>query len=170
MASYVSGQSPLQSALSQLGAAPERDHPVSVQEAFDGIARRSNVPANVLIALDEANGGGGSVEAATKNAMALAGAVQGGLRIEDAITRLAGDEARGRAILERSYDIADQLYPAGSAPVRVSDGDGRVSAGEAAGGLARDAGTGAVRSIGSALHGLGVAADEIARFGDEPGK
>lgn len=169
MASYVPGRSPLQSALTELGAAPEPAQPASVKDAFDGIARQTSVPANVLIALDEAAGGKGSIEAAQKNAAAIAREVQNGAKIEDAISKFAGDDARGRAILERSYDIADELYSTGEAKAQPTGQDGKLTAGETAGGLARDVATGAVRGVGSAAQALGVAADEVARYGDEEG-
>ena len=168
MAINTPGQAPLMSALSKLGAAPAQAQPTSLKDGIDGIARSTGVPANVLMALDEVAGGQGSLDTAQKNASALADAVAGGMKIEDAITRFAGDEARGRAILERSYDIADQVYGDGAPAKSPTGSDGNLSAGEVAGGLGKDVATGAVRATGSAVGALGVAADEIARFGDDP--
>ncbi|MDB6179011.1 PLxRFG domain-containing protein [Paracoccus sp. Z330] len=171
MDNRVPGTSPLQSALSQLGATPEPAKPENVKDAFDGIARNSKIPANVLIALDEVAGGKGSVEGAQRNAAALSKAVQSGMSIQDAITQFSGDGARASAILDRSYEIADQMYPQDTAPAQPdSASDGRLSAGEVAGGLGRDVATGAVRGVGSGIRAAGVAADEMARFGDESGK
>lgn len=144
------------------GVRPAGDQ--SPMAAFEAVSRKTRVPVNVLLALDE---GRGDLKAAESNATRLASAVAEGKPIEAAITDLAGDEARGTAILQTAYRLADQLDP--PAPLAPDRGnDGKVGAGEALGGLGRDVATGAVRATGGAIEALGIAADEALRFGNDP--
>ena len=86
------GNSPLDIALNSLGATPRKpDQAVSVKDSFDGLARETNVPANVLLALDEAEGGAGDLSKARRNAAFLSQHLAGGAKIEDAVSALAGD-------------------------------------------------------------------------------
>lgn len=159
------GATPASRAQSQLddlyGA---RGAEASPLDAFQAVSRKTRVPVNVLLALDE---GRGDLKAAQSNAQRLSAAVADGKPIETAITELAGDEARGNAILQTAYRIADELDPpAPPAPDRGNDG--KIGAGEALGGLGRDVATGAVRATGGAVEALGIAADEALRFGNDP--
>lgn len=152
------GATPLQNALSSLGALPESQRAGLTKNAFDGIARETSVPANVLIALDEASGGRGDVDGARKTAQAISDLVRGGRSIEDAITTVTGDANRGRAVLDRSYDIADALYPApASSPAPQQSGGGVM-------GTAKDVGK---TLAGAALSGVGMAVDAAGTLGDE---
>lgn len=159
------GATPASRAQSQLddlyGAGKASESPLA---AFQAVSRKTRVPVNVLLALDE---GRGDLKAAQSNAERLSAAVAEGKPIEAAITDLAGDEARGTAILQTAYRIADELEPpAPPAPDRGNDG--KIGAGEALGGLGRDVATGAVRATGGAVEALGIAADEALRFGNDP--
>lgn len=60
MAVTVSGTSPLSHALQSLGVQrPAPEQKPDPKSAFESLSRETNVPANVLIALDEADGGAG---------------------------------------------------------------------------------------------------------------
>lgn len=163
MAKDYAGATPLDTALNRLGVAPEK--PVSIKDSFDDIARKTQVPANVLMALDDGSGDTGRAES---NAQFLARAVEGGTKIEDAVRALAGDDAAGQALLQRSYEIADQLYPSDT-PAPSSDSEGSLL-----GDLGKLAVGGAVRGTGSAIRGAGVMVDDIAQryrgTRDDPGE
>ncbi|MGP9804020.1 PLxRFG domain-containing protein [Paracoccus sp. NSM] len=160
----MSGNTPADRAHARLdalyGVAP------ASQTDFRSIARRTKVPVNLLMALD---GGAGDLRAVEQQASKIAEAVSAGKPLEAAVAEVAGDEARGMAILETAYDLADRMAPAPeAAPGRGNDG--RVGLGEGIAGAARSLGGGLVRASGGALDALGVAADEAWRqsFSDDP--
>lgn len=160
----MSPTTPHARAQSRLDQLYGRSAPESPMQSFEAISRQTRVPVNVLLAMDD---GRADLQAAQSNAQRIATAVEGGKSVESAIAEMAGDEGRAASILNMAYDIADELEP--PAPAASDRGsDGRVSFGEAAGGLARDAATGALRGTGGAIGALGVAVDEALRYGADP--
>lgn len=148
MADTIPGASPiLQSALTKLGATPEMDTAHHTKAAFDGLSRKTKVPANVLMALDEADGGRGDIAKAEANALRFSEAMAQGGSLDAAMLAYAGgDSDRAKALMDRSYDIADAIYPQRTPPVEES-GTGL---------LGRTAGF--VADTGKALVGRGVQA------------
>ncbi|MGH2343543.1 hypothetical protein ACRC7T_18955, partial [Segnochrobactraceae bacterium EtOH-i3] len=73
---------------------------------FDGLSRRYDLPVNVLMALGEAG-----EKDLDSTARLLRGGLNRGLDIGSALTEGFGDPARSGAILERSYQIADEQFP-----------------------------------------------------------
>ena len=170
MADRIEGASPRQAAFQQLDQVFGREEQkprASGKDAFDEIARRSKVPANLLIAMDEAEGGRLSVETAERNAARLSQEMAAGKPLDQAVADLTGDPARAARVVDRAYQIADELYPAAPPPPDAGT-DGRVSGAEGVGGLARDALSGAVSGIGGAIEAGGVMADEMLRYGADP--
>lgn len=157
MASTLPGASPLQNSLSSLGALPDSQRSVLAKNAFDTIAKETAVPANVLIALDEASGGGGDADRAKQTATTISDLVRNGRSIEDAVAAVTGDASRSRAVLDRAYDIADALYPAPAAPPADKKTGGFVS-------TAKDVGK---TLAGAAISGVGMAVDAAGTLGDE---
>ena len=167
MAASGLGNSPLDIALNSLGATPRKpDQAVSVKDSFDGLARETNVPANVLLALDEAEGGAGDLSKARRNAAFLSQHLAGGAKIEDAVSALAGDPARGASLMDRSYDIADALYapetPEAKPEVAPEEKPG---IGTDIADLAKAFAAGAVNVTGGAVQALGAATDDALRQG-----
>lgn len=161
MAVSLPGASPLQNALSQLGVMPKEDRARLTKNAFDGIARETRIPANVLMALDEADGGRGDTARAREYAMRLGSAVSSGKKLEDALTDLAGGQEKGRSIIERSYDIADALYPAQTpAPEATAPQNTGPGIGTDITDTAKAFAAGAVGGAASVARGAGVAVDE----------
>lgn len=152
------GATPLQSALSSLGARPDDQRAGLTKSAFDSIAKETSVPANVLIAVDEAAGGGGDIDRARTTATSIADAVRRGSSIEDAVTSFVGDAKRGRAVLDRAYDIADALYPQTSA---------RTTSGKKSAGTLSTAADVGKTLAGAAISGAGMAVDAVGVLGDE---
>lgn len=158
MADYVPGGSPLSTALQSLGVAPQTPARARDPKAeFDSISRRTGVPANVLIALDEAEGGSADLDRATRNAAFLGERISGGAKIEDAVAELAGDRERGATLMNRSYDIADAMYPAPASTERPDRGPG---IGTDVADFAKSFGAGAINMTGGAVHALGAIADD----------
>lgn len=151
------GATLLQNSLSSLGALPDSQRSVLAKNAFDNIARETSVPANVLIALDEAAGGGGDADRAKQAATTISDLVRNGRSIEDAVATVTGDARRSRAILDRAYDIADTLYPAPAAPPPEKKSGGFMS-------TAKDVGK---TLAGAAISGAGMAVDAAGALGDE---
>ncbi|TNE66850.1 MAG: PLxRFG domain-containing protein [Rhodobacteraceae bacterium] len=162
MANSVPGASPLQNALAQLGQLPAQDRMALAKQSFDGIARETKIPANVLIAMDEAAGGGGDANRARQNAMKLSETLRAGGTIEDAIFSMSGGPGAGQAILDRSYAIADALYPASQPQQVPQEKQGPGLATDIAD-TAKAFATGAIRGVGSMARGAGVAGDEMLR-------
>ncbi|SEN87057.1 hypothetical protein SAMN04489859_102010 [Paracoccus alcaliphilus] len=153
MAQDTSGNSPLNSALMKLGALPDQPQQ-NPKDQFDAIARETSVPANVLMALD---GGRSDTNAARNNAQSIASAMERGAKLEDAVSSLTGDPAAARSVMDRSYQIADELYPMPEQPERkpglltdVTD-------------VGKAFGAGAVRAAGGAVQMAGVAVDDTLR-------
>ena len=160
MATSASGVSPLSQALQSLGV--ERPAPAAQMDpksAFEGLARQTNVPANVLMALDEAEGGGADLDRARRNADFLGKRLAGGAKLDDVVAEMAGDAERGAALMSRSYDIADALYPEQAAP-KAAPGIGTDLKDLGKLGVA-----GAVNMTGGALQALGAVADDAIRAG-----
>ena len=160
MATSASGISPLSQALQSLGV--ERPAPAAQMDpksAFEGLARQTNVPANVLMALDEADGGGADLDRARRNADFLGKRLAGGAKLDDVVAEMAGDAERGAALMSRSYDIADALYPEQAAP-KAAPGIGTDLKDLGKLGVA-----GAVNMTGGVLQALGAVADDAIRSG-----
>lgn len=127
----------------EMAAAPE--DPREKRAKIEGIASRLQVPANVLLAMDEA--GERDIEGAAGR---ISQASQAGKRLEEIVPE---------SVLSRAYDIADQLYPR-QAPVKPV----------AKGGLAAAFGSGIdtlQQGFGSAIEGAGRVAGlkPVERFG-----
>ena len=169
MADSNQGASPRQAAFDRIASIYGDNAPAKIdpKSAYDDIARKTRVPANVLMALDEAAGGDFDPARAEANATRLAAAVAENKPMDSAIAELVGDPARASSLMDRAYDIADELYPAPAAP-QDRGTDGKVSAAEAIGGTARSALGGAISGIGGAIEAGGVAVDEALRFGADP--
>lgn len=164
MVDHVTGTSPLSHALQSLGVSrPAPEQKPDPKTAFDRLSRETNVPANVLIALDEAEGGAGDLDRARRNADFLGQRLAGGAKIEDAVAELAGDAERAANLMGRSYDIADALYPEPEAP-EAKPGIGS-KAGTGILDFAKAAGSGAVNMTGGAVQALGAFADDAMRQG-----
>lgn len=160
----MSGNTPAARAIAQIDSL--YDARTAPQTDIKAIARKTRVPVNVLLALDD---GQGDLKAIEATAGKIAQAMEGGAPIEDAIIAATGDEARGRAILETAYDLADQMEPPAPAAAD-SRNDGHVGIAEGVAGIARDFGSGMLRAGGGALEAAGVVADEAVRgaFSDDP--
>lgn len=169
MADSNQGASPRQAAFDRIASIYGDNAPAKIdpKSAYDDIARKTRVPANVLMALDEAAGGEFDPARAEANATRLAAAVAENKPMDSAIAELVGDPDRASSLMDRAYDIADELYPAPAAPPGKGN-DGKVSAAEAIGGTARSALGGAISGIGGAIEAGGVAVDEALRFGADP--
>lgn len=161
MAESVRGTSPLAHALQSLGVSKKDSPavPTDPKVAFEGLARETNVPANVLMALDEAEGGNADLDRARRNAAFLGERISSGAAIEDAVAELAGDPKRGASLMDRSYDIADALYPEPAAPVK------EPGIGTDLTDFAKAFGAGAVNSAGGAVQALGAVVDDGLRQG-----
>lgn len=117
---------------------------------IDGLASKYNVPANVLIALDEASGGKGlNTE---QYAKAIAAGVSAGKSVDAIIAEAAGDPARAAALMNRAYDIADEMYPAPAAPANEAGSS-------IAGDLGRQLGGSIVKGGGGMVEGIGQGVD-----------
>lgn len=159
MAVTLPGATPVQNALSQLGALPEQDRARLAKNSFDSIARETSIPANVLMALDEAEGGNGNIQRARENALKLGQAVKAGAKIEDAVTSLAGNPDKGKSILDRSYAIADAIYPA-STPATPPEAEG-YGIGTALADVGKKVVAGGVSGLGSVAREAGIVVDEV---------
>ncbi|AZB55026.1 hypothetical protein EBL89_06760 [Cereibacter sphaeroides] len=78
----------------------------SPKDQIDTLARRYQVPANVLLALEEA--GPGQAEA---NAREIAATVSKGGTLDAALAAKAGSAEAGAALMNRAWYIADEIYP-----------------------------------------------------------
>jgi hypothetical protein len=159
MAVTLPGATPVQNALSQLGALPEQDRARLAKNGFDSIARETSIPANVLMALDEAEGGSGNIQRARENALKLGEAVKAGAKIEDAVTSLAGNPDKGKSILDRSYAIADAIYPA-STPATPPEAEG-YGIGTALADVGKKVVAGGISGLGSVAREAGIVVDEV---------
>ncbi|UFM64251.1 PLxRFG domain-containing protein [Paracoccus sp. MA] len=160
MAVTVSGTSPLSHALQSLGVQrPTPEQKPDPKSAFESLSRETNVPANVLIALDEASGGAGDLDKARRHAAFLGEKLAAGAKIEDAVAELAGDAERAAGLMNRSYDIADELYPEPVEPPR-EPGIGTDFAD-----FAKSFGAGAINAAGGAVQSLGAIVDDGMRQG-----
>lgn len=169
MADSNQGASPRQAAFDRIasiyGDGPE-PKAVDPKSAYDDIARKTRVPANVLMALDEAAGGFDPARAQS-NATRIAAALAENKPMDGAIAELVGDPERASSLMDRAYDIADELYPAPAAP-QDRGTDGKVGVAEALGGPSRDVLSAAVQGIGVSIEAGGVLLDEALRFGADP--
>lgn len=156
----VPGASPFDNAMSQLGAMPAEDRARLTKETFDSISEQTGAPVNVLMALDEANGGGGDAGTARQNAKVIADALKGGAKMSDVIASFGGTPDRTSAIVQRSKAIADALYPTQSAQPGASDQSGSPGIGTDLSDAAKALGSGALSGIGSAARAAGVFGDE----------
>lgn len=140
---------PYDAQIAAMGA-PPRKPAQDPRALIDGVATKYNVPANLLIALDEASGGKGVT--AEQHAKAIAAGVSSGKSVEQVIAETAGDPARAKALMNRAYDIADELYPASAAPTKTPGSS-------VAGDLGRQLGGSVVKGAGSMVEGLGQGVD-----------
>lgn len=161
MADHVPGTSPLSHALQSLSVQRPRPAPkVDPKDAFDSLSRQTNVPVNVLIALDEAEGGAADLDKARRNAAFLGEKLAAGARIEDAVGELAGDADLAAGLMDRSYDIADALYPAPAPEAPKGPGIGTDLTD-----FAKAFGGGAINAAGGAVQSLGAFTDDALRRG-----
>lgn len=138
-------------AVEPLGAVPPKGKSSNdPKAAIDGIASQYQVPSNVLLALGEA-GRASSVEQLDALAKEVSAQVKAGKGIEDVLRERGGD-----ALLNRAYDIADEISPPNTGPLAPDAPKGGPSG-------VKDAAAGA----GSALaHGIGGAIDYLGRSAD----
>ena len=139
------------------GLQPQDQSPEAKRKLFDTLSVQHKVPANVLMALTE-DGKTDPGLAASK----ISEAVASGKRVEDVV---------GPQVMNRAYDIADELYPVQKAPaatastarkigdagVAIAQGvldDGVVSAVRGAGELAAAAVNAVGQPINAAIQGL----------------
>lgn len=120
---------------------PAAPRDTSVKGYFDGLARQTRLPANVLWAVSEKLGGDRARIVAEAGRLAAATEQRRG-NIKGAVQDLYGEDAT--SLLERSFDIAADFYP--RAP---EDEPG------AAGDLVRSAIGGAQQGTGGAIAGAG---------------
>ncbi len=116
----------------------------------DSLALRHNVPANVLLALKEA----GSADLDT-DAAEIGAALKFGATLDQALGAKLGDPARAGAVMNRAYDIADELYPR---PVEPKTGNVVTD-------TARQLGGSLVKGAGALVKGIGIAAEEAVTGG-----
>ena len=109
---------------------------------LEGAATRHNVPVNVLLAFEEAGGGGEDV------AGRLAEVMKSGADLEAAVTSVVGDPAKAREITDRAYSIADELYPR-QTETAPAEPQSRVES------AAKSVLQGAANMVPSALRGVG---------------
>lgn len=158
MAASVSGVSPLSHALQSLGVQRPAPPPApDPKAAIEDLARQTGSPANVLMALAEADGG--DLDRARRNADFLGKRLAGGAKIEDAVSELAGDPARAAIVMDRSYQLADELYPEPAAP------EEKPGIGTDLKDLGKLGAAGAVKMTGGAMQALGAFADDAMRAG-----
>lgn len=118
MATSGPGTPPLSHVLqSPRALRPAPEQKPDPKTAFDRLSRETNVPANVLIALDEAEGDE-KLARGRHNAGFLGRQLAGGAKIEAAVAELVSDNDRGPCLMSRSYEIADDLYPEQGRPRR----------------------------------------------------
>lgn len=138
MAGNVFAFDPVQS----LGAVRPAD--ANPKAMFEAAAARYQIPANLLMALSESEGGDPD-----KIGAEIAATVQQGIAIPDAVASRANDPVRAGQIMSRAYDIADALYP------RPAQAEGRPQEAN----FLRDApaqlGASVSRGVGTSLRGLG---------------
>lgn len=169
MADSNQGASPRQAAFDRIASIYGDNAPAKIdpKSAYDDIARKTRVPANVLMALDEAAGGEFDPARAEANATRLAAAVAENKPMDSAIAELVGDPDRASSLMDRAYDIADELYPAPAAP-QDRGTDGKLGVAETLGGAARSTIGAAIQGIGGSIDAGGVLVDEALRFGADP--
>lgn len=136
-------------AFGPMGVAPDQTAQ-DPKSTADALASRHQVPANVLLALKEAGSPDLDADAAD-----LATALKSGATLDQALGARLGDPARASAVLNRAYDIADELYPRPAEP----KGGGVISD------TARTLGGSLVQGAGAFVKGLGIAAEEAATGG-----
>ena len=123
--------------------------PAQRRATIDRIATQTQVPANILLALEES---GEAAEAASRR---LSVAMAAGKRVEEIIPP---------ETLNRAYDIADQLYPApktAAAPESAKQEPGLI------GDMARQGGGALLRGVGSIGEGIATGIDILQDRGDE---
>jgi len=126
------------------------------QSTIEGISRKTRVPANFLMAFAEQAAEGDEAQrsvAAERMATQIAPRLAAGEKIEDVVRALASDRpGEADAFIERAYQIADAVYPSGSAPqapgVDAAEGGGMSPTDP----IKQVAGS-AVASIGSGIAG-----------------
>lgn len=146
----------------------------SYRERIESIARESNVPVNVLLAMGERAGGASPsdlVTIAQEVAQDLSPRLRDGGDIQQIIREVAGDQAD--SFLTRAREIGEELYPDQMAAARRArerqDAERRATEPGVVGNLARSFGGGLTEGIGSMVEGAGVLADMPASLvrGDE---
>lgn len=149
MANVFSGN-PYDAQLAAMGAAKPkaRQNP---RQAIEGIAAQYQVPANVLLALDEV--AGGQAEAFAKS---ISAGVKAGKTVNAILSEAIGDPAQAAALMNRAYDIADELYPQDKAPAS-KEGSSSI-----AGDMARQLGGSIVKGGGAMVEGIGQGVDAAA--------
>ncbi|WP_444668343.1 PLxRFG domain-containing protein [Cereibacter changlensis] len=130
---------------------------------IDGIATRYKVPANVLMALDEAVGGDPTQKAQRAETFAreISEAVAKGQPIDSYLALRGGSPEAGAAMMNRAYDIADELYPADPTEASAAPA-GRPKEANALRDVPAAIGASVARAAGSLVEGVGEAASGAA--------
>ncbi|MCA0421944.1 MAG: hypothetical protein LCH61_01245 [Proteobacteria bacterium] len=132
-----------------MGVLPAQETPELARTRLEGIASRSGVPVNVLMALAEAG-----VQDADTAAAAMAKEIALGRKVEDLI---------GPDVMNRAYDIADQIYPRPAAvpsAERPQDANALRDLPAAIGASVARAGGSAIRGVGEAVAGAADAVNQ----------
>jgi|GEM_PF-310513 len=143
-----------------MGVLPETPaNPEEKRRSIEGIATKHKVPANVLMALDEA--GVSDTETAAQK---IAADMSGGKTI---------DQIVGPDLMNRAYDIADKIYPRQSAPAPAPVAPtGRPKEANVLRDLPAAVGSSVAGAAGSVLRGVGEglagAADAVTEYVANP--
>lgn len=138
-----------------MGALPatSTQQPDDPKKRIEGLARSSKIPANVLMALEE--GGVKAEDAATR----LASATAAGRNIDEALAEALGNPDAAKQVMSRAYDIADSLYPRQTAPAAppTTNAEGRPIEANALRDVPASLGASISQGVGSAVRGVGEA-------------
>jgi N12 class adenine-specific DNA methylase len=129
-------------------------------EQIEGVARKTRVPVNILLAIGEKAGvkdGNELVTVATRAAEELGPVISQGGDIKAIIREMAGDEAD--SFLARARQIGQDLYPQQFQAAQAQRQAEAPAEPGMAGNLARSFGGGLASGVGAAVEGLGGLAD-----------